>query len=232
MTTNTHTICKQLIGIERASNFKDLLRLGQAQLQAFKDGKTDLNVTGIEDRLSGVYLDQMIILNKYVYTIYSTNFYDSALSIEFVLPLSLAKSLTALLKPRYWYTIVEKNILHDIYIHKVRHATGAVLSYVKVEDAHAKRHMARTFEDFLNHKGWYEYDGCYWLYNSCYFHYSEDEIREDMKKDPVVIEPISLGYCDPILISGPDPLVTMTVEDPDVNRKDLYAVLIEYLQSL
>jgi hypothetical protein len=103
------------MGVPVFDSFEELLEEGVKRLKNVRGKKDeDLsknNLTGIEEILSvGGYLDVMIELNKYVFTIYSTSSPKTeALAIAFVVPLWLAKKIAEKIKNDLWYMIQNDN---------------------------------------------------------------------------------------------------------------------------
>ena len=87
--------------------YQKLLSLGVAKLKNESDN--DLEEHTYEN------INQLLLLNKYVYTYYSTNDGDKTYSIEFaILPQYLDKLTSKLREKRYWYQT--KNYKTDEYV--------------------------------------------------------------------------------------------------------------------
>lgn len=101
---------------EKINTYSDLLLLGMKQLELEKT--YPCNVTGIEHHQNLLnHIDDLIKLNKYVYTVYSTNHDAKTLSVEFFIQLHDAKLLIPILKKhKYWFTLYIKSKLVDYEI--------------------------------------------------------------------------------------------------------------------
>lgn len=229
---NTLTKVGTLLGYvltKPIDNYNDLLQLGRTQLTLGFDKEVKTNVTGIEPQLKDKYLSQMIALNDYVYTTYSTLDYQiDPLSIGFTLPLDLAKKLVPKLrKVGYWFTLVS----HDRWLDYELNDAMLTTKTLQIHDMCdlSRYHFANTFIDFELGNGWYECNNKLYFWKHLYFHYPTN--KQNMTIG-VLPEPCVGGYCDVSLATDRDnPLVTMTVEDPDIEKRDLYGVLLQMLKS-
>jgi hypothetical protein len=170
----------------------------------------EYNTTGIEPQLSGEKLEQMIKLNKHVFTTASTNYYSGkhkeAYWIFFTLPLSLARKLGEKLRENgYWYIIDNCKDICEKYADEKK----MFEKYENKDFAHIRSN--------INHRDPND------VFTERYAHDVTNRYHPDVECS---------DYCDKSLFEGDNQLVEMTVTDPDVNRTTLYKVLYEILEQL
>ena len=137
------------------NTFDELLQQGRKQLQNTKG-----NLTGIEQQLSDsvIYNEDMIKLNNYMYTTYSTNRpWRDSFSLMADLPLKIALELSSVIDCKLWYTIHDntgKLIKHNIdkVVDRINNTFIMVCAIPEDSDY---LHKVTTIDDFLGSKGWY-----------------------------------------------------------------------------
>lgn len=215
-------------------NLQDLLIFGQDLLNKHKTKSivySDENVTGIEEQLSGIYLDQMIKLNEYIFTVYSTNDYEYCLSIEGFLRLSVVNKIIPILKEKgLWYTV--SDVYGNLMYYNVddnQRLDPICITYDKHPDCKIHYYNPKTRYGWFQSKGkWHHeidphFHGRNNLWKKCY----------DMKTDKSKENLCELKkYCNiSFLTDSEDPIVALTVEDPVMENKNLYVILYDILKE-
>jgi hypothetical protein len=211
-------------------NLQDLLNYGQSLLTKHKIKSivyTDENITGIEDQLSGIYLEQMIKLNKYMFTVYSTNIYEHCLSVEGFLKLSVVNKIIPLLKEKgLWYTV------SDVY--------DNLICY-NIDDNQRLDNICITHDEHPGYKihyynpttrrGWFQSKGKWHCEIDPHFHcrnrYYKKYINTQSEKSINKLCELKKYCCIKFLQENDDPLVALTVEDPVMENKNLYIILYD-----
>jgi hypothetical protein len=218
--------------------FEELLSFGRMQLTNTQNGIKDANVTGIEDQLSGKYLDQMIELNQYMYTTYSTNRYTDCLSIGGELKLPTALKLANKCKEKgFWYAINDAGKVIDHFVDDLRIFNERYLITSNNPFDRPPNIMAKTIDEFNLGQGWFWFEdhNCWAFSNSVhYFFPSSRWINgcEEPRNE-------SRYYGKKHLYQGDDRLVKMEIEDPGISAgrqvlhgDNLYLDLIQIFRQL
>lgn len=207
---------------QKCHSFNELLAVGRDN---FADPANDK--TGLEDHsITGKVRDQLLNLNSYMYTTYSTNSGCQVLSIEGVCPLSIFKRIEPdLLKQSYWY--IAKNPL-DLVEHG---------SNIPPKEEFEYSMSRQTLVGIIRKDKFKGYRAPPWKVLGTF----KDEVVA--YNDDVAIHFIEPGadpahynsnetllYTDEALFRGDDPLVSVVVEDPIVGRISMYNKLYEFLR--
>lgn len=199
--------------------YNDLLTLGTQNLLLFRNNNpSDVNITGIEDSLTGKYLDQIIRLNEYVYTTSSTNDPGKlfqAFFVGFQAPLSICNAIAQnLIQDRYGYSIKQLQIIDNQLF-----AVPSIFHFVYSNDP------VRAMMDTKN----FEMDR---TKSQLRKHRLTDQSNEalvaDIDGDEFPVELIA-EYSDVIIN---EKLCEMLVVDGDINADDLYVVLLNILRHI
>lgn len=100
--------------------FDSLLASGREQLERFRQDDTTDTATGVEESLSGHFMDEMIEMNDNIYTVASTNNpgalpFFQPFFIEGVCRLSLARKLKRYLTPKYCWVVYQNPLTGEYY---------------------------------------------------------------------------------------------------------------------
>lgn len=185
------------------------------------------NITGLENStIQSLFWSQLRYLNYFMYTTYSTNKGDKVLSVEGVLPLNVFKSVeTKLLQEGYWYLAVNPldKAVHGIKILQEDEYDQSVAMYTsfRLVDQEQRNRMYDT---------WYQIckieDKMLMVNDSIHIHLLNPRANiTDMISDE------TLEYTSEELFRGPNPLVSLVVEDPVVGRISLYKKLAMFLNN-
>lgn len=106
----------------RIHTFKQLLTLGHENLSKFPNLDDDDNITGIEETLVEPYLSQMIFINKFIYTVASTNHpsdlpFFQPFFVEGICRLSDARKIRNKLTSQYIWVVYQNPIIGRYYDH-------------------------------------------------------------------------------------------------------------------
>jgi len=191
-----------------AATYPDLLHFGYNLLSKYKTIGVieDENITGIEDSLNAQYLDQMLELNKYIYTTASTNHPGQKFQcffIDFIAPKRLClKIIQYLALTKYSYVIKELSVKNN-----VQEANPVMIHMVSNNDPKGSILDPRLLTDHIS------------------------RIRELIVTltDSQLPQELVPQYKQVI---QDDNLCDMTIEDSDLNDESLYLVLLNILQQI
>lgn len=200
--------------------YSDLLTLGTENLLLFRNNNlsNDNNITGIENSLTGKYFDQMVRLNRYIYTTSSTNDpgkLTQAFFVGFQAPLSVCNTIAQnLIQDRYGYSIKQLQIIDNQLF-----AVPSIFHFVYSNDP------VRAMMDIKN----FEVDR---MKSQSRRRRLTDKSNESLVADIDGYEfPLELiaQYSDVIIN---EKLCEMLIVDGDINADDLYVVLLNILRRI
>lgn len=202
-----------------ARTYSDLINQGYNLLFKYKTiGITnDENITGIESSLNDKYLDQMLELNKYIYTTASTNHPGEKFQpffLDFIAPKQVClKIIQYLSLVKYSYVIKELSIENGII-----ETNPLVIHIVENNDPKMPMLDARYFKR---------------VYNNDRSHSKRDytQLRELVSSVIYSEFPIELVEQYENVIKN-DELCSMMIEDSDINDESLYIVLLHILYQI
>ena len=234
-----------------AKSFEELLEIGRNNIIKSVlnlDDKTH-NLTGIESQLieSGS-VKPMLKLNYHMYTTYSTNHYGSALSVQGELPLSKVKAIIPILKSKgYFFSaydhinnkLVDSFIDPDILSNALSIAFGSAnnthdlytSSVLTLHDAYKNGSSINIYKnEFIdgipNNLKIHIDDTIKNLPNEIYLFHLRDtylflpNMKDNVEQFHNMLESDDTGLIDFDIKS--DPMCSLLIEDPIVDRKSLY----------
>jgi len=214
----------------KLKTFDELLHFGKLQLEYFSNNSCDYdyNITGLEPQLKNKYLDQMIELNEYMYTTFSTNNYEHCLCVGGILKLNDAIKLSKLLKKeKYWYSIETKGKIYDINIDETK-LNERVLIFYDVDVDSDRMIKANTKKDFEQGKGW-----AFNVSKNRWEFYTPIHIFDDDSYDLMSTYPEAYEYTNHSLFkTKTNPLVAIFIEDPIPSNDTLYKKLIQMFKKI
>lgn len=122
------------------SKYKELLQIGRNKLNGTIENDVELHLLNDEKRF-----EEMLELNKYVYTYYSTNKSDLTQSIEFIILTDVVDEFIEKLKEKgYWYiykkyndneAVMRLGAEHNKTIPEIRTITGEELDMFRIKSS-------------------------------------------------------------------------------------------------
>jgi hypothetical protein len=184
----------------KIDTFEELLELGHYNLSTFPNLDDTNNITGIEDSLVEPYLSQMKLINKFIYTVASTN-YPNALPffqpffVEGVCRLSDARKLCKKLTHEYIWVVYQDPITGKYYDRSNEVTLWEMAHVGSPLDSSSRMYL---LSECLNEK--VNFLGCEVL------KYTDHKLFRD----------------------NDDPLVGIIIEDSCPSRKDLYEKIFNF----
>ena len=207
------------------SKYKELLQIGKNKLNGTIDNDVELHLLNDKNRLN-----EMLELNNYVYTYYSTNQTDLTQSIEFIMLTDMVDEFIKKIKQKgYWFIYKKYGDLtatinidehHDQSIPEVRTISGDELPRFRIKSDNNPNgwRVTKKTDKYINierlakiHFLDNEMVNYLWnKYNDNLFdEYFDDDSFENLYPDLTVI----------------------TIENPLLNKKNLYSTLLDILQE-
>lgn len=207
------------------SKYKELLQIGKNKLNGTIDNDVELHILNNKNRF-----DEMLELNNYVYTYYSTNKTALTQSIEFIMLTDMVDEFIKKIKQKgYWFIYKKYGDLiatinidehHDQSIPEVRTISGDELPRFRIKSDNNPNgwRVTKKTDKYINierlakiHFLDNEMVNYLWnKYNDNLFdEYFDDDSFENLYPDLTVI----------------------TIENPLLNKKNLYSTLLDILQE-
>jgi hypothetical protein len=206
--------------------YKQLLQIGKDKLNGVIDNDVELHLLNDKERFN-----EMLELNDYVYTYYSTNSIDLTQSIEFIMLSDMADEFIQKIKNKnYWYIYKKFGDItpnmnigndNDATIPEVRSITGEELPRFRIKSGSNPNgwKITKKTDKYIN------------IERLAKIHFLENEMVEYLWKkynDNLFDE-----YFDDDSFTSLYPYLTViTIEHPSTDKKNLYSSLIDILKPL
>jgi hypothetical protein len=207
------------------SKYKELLQIGKDKLNGIIDNDVELHLLN-----DPVKFNEMLELNNYVYTYYSTNQYDITQSIEFIILTDFVDEFIKKIKRKcYWY--IYKKFTDENAVLKIGEEHENTIPEIRTicdEDLHRFRIKSGT-----NPNGWKITKRTNKYINIerlAKIHFLENDMVNYLWKkynDNLFDE-----YFDDESFRSLYPhLTVITIENPSIDKKNLYSSLIDILRE-
>jgi len=207
------------------SKYKELLQIGRDKLNGIVDNDVELHLLEDKDRLN-----EMLLLNQYVYTYYSTNRLDLTQSIEFIMLSEVVDDFVKCLDEKgYWY--IYKKYSDETSVMKIGENNDKTIPELRTihnEDLSRFRIKSSTQPN-----GWKitKKNGMYInLERLAKIHFLDNEMTsyllEKYNKNDFA------EYFDDDFEALYPYLTVIAIENPFIGKKDLYHSLVNILEPL
>lgn len=207
------------------SKYKELLQIGKNKLNGTIDNDVELHLLNDKNRLN-----EMLELNNYVYTYYSTNQTDLTQSIEFIMLTDMVDEFIKKIKQKgYWFIYKKYGDLtatinidedHDQTIPEVRTISGDELPRFRIKSGNNPNgwKVTKKTNNYIN------------IERLAKIHFLDNEMVNylwNKYNDNLFDE-----YFDDDSFENLYPYLTVvTIENPLLNKKNLYSSLLDILQE-
>jgi len=208
--------------------YPELLKFGQSLLNSL------LNESSVEEHLSNdtETLEQMKNLNKYVYTVYSTNQGDKTYSIEFFILASTLEPLLKKIKEKgYWY-IAKNYSTNELFENVTSKNNDTEEQRIQIPLSELSRYNIDRDEwswhvesQDSKHAILRRQAPIYFLSPSQVEFFKEDYTNPEGNNETILYE----GHTFKDLLPE---LAVVTIEDPIIGRKTLYTELYDIVKNI